>query len=71
MRQVGEADESGPTWLTTAEVAELLRVTPRTIENMRLEKRGPPYLLLGAEGIGRVVYNLRDVMAWVGTLPDW
>lgn len=66
-----ERDDSGPTWLTTAEVADLLRVTPRTIENMRLEKRGPPYLLLGGEGIGRVVYNLRDVMAWIGTLPDW
>ena len=51
--------------MTSVEVADLLKVTARTVENWRLEGRGPRYIMLGREGVGRVVYNLRDVEEWV------
>ena len=54
-----------PVFLTSVEVADLLKVTARTVENWRLEGRGPRYIRLAREGVGRVVYNLRDVEEWV------
>ena len=60
-----EKGRSYPVLLTPAEVADLLRTTPRTLENMRLTNRGPRYIRLGAEGVAKVVYDLRDVEAWL------
>lgn len=52
-------------FLTSVQVADMLKVTPRTMENMRLENRGPRYIRLGREGVAKVVYDLRDVEAWL------
>ena len=63
-----EDEEKGgsyPVLLTPVEVADMLRTTPRTLENMRLTNRGPRYIRLGAEGVAKVVYDLRDVEAWL------
>lgn len=63
---MSDEEEVGyPVLLTPAEVADLLRTTPRTLENMRLSNRGPRYIRLGAEGVAKVVYDLRDVEAWL------
>ena len=46
--------------LTTAEAAELLRLQPHTLENMRCLGTGPVFLKLG----GRVFYHRADLKAW-------
>lgn len=46
--------------LTTAEAAELLRLKPHTLENMRCEGTGPLFRKHG----GRVFYLRAEVKAW-------
>ena len=48
-------------FLTQHEVAELLRLPERTLEDWRLTHAGPPYLKLGRH----VRYDVQDVLAWV------
>ncbi|GAB3120911.1 helix-turn-helix transcriptional regulator [Glaciibacter psychrotolerans] len=50
-----------PTFLTQRELAELLQLPERTLEDWRLAHTGPPYLKLGRH----VRYDLHDVLAWV------
>lgn len=49
-----------PRYLTTAEAAGLLRLSPRTLEKHRLYGTGPEYRKIG----GRVVYPTDGVLAW-------
>lgn len=49
-----------PAFKTQAEIAELLQVPERTLEDWRLTHHGPPYLKLGRH----VRYDLLDVVAW-------
>ena len=46
--------------LTTAEAAEHLRLKAHTLENMRWQGTGPPFLKLG----GRVFYHRADLKQW-------
>lgn len=57
-----------PTFLTAIEVANMIRMSERTLENMRLDGRGPPYMRLGQGGRAKVIYELSDVMAWLKTM---
>ncbi|WP_241987542.1 helix-turn-helix domain-containing protein [Cryobacterium sp. MDB2-33-2] len=50
-----------PTFLTQRELAELLRLPERTLEDWRLTHSGPPYLKLGRH----VRYDVHDVLGWV------
>ena len=50
-----------PTFLTQHELAELLRLPERTLEDWRLMHAGPPYLKLGRH----VRYDVDDVLARV------
>ncbi|MBG6059695.1 putative DNA-binding transcriptional regulator AlpA [Cryobacterium sp. MP_M5] len=50
-----------PTFLTQRELADLLRLPERTLEDWRLTHSGPPYLKLGRH----VRYDVHDVLAWV------
>lgn len=54
-----------PVFLTPVEVAQMIRMTPRSFEVMRLDGRGPPYMRLGKGGRAKVIYNLNDVLAWI------
>ncbi|MFP5289551.1 MAG: helix-turn-helix transcriptional regulator [Actinomycetes bacterium] len=54
------ASPISPTFLTQREVAELLRLPERTLEDWRLTSHGPPYLKLGRH----VRYDLADVVGW-------
>jgi hypothetical protein len=57
-------DQTGliaPAFLTQQELAELLRLPERTLEDWRLTHTGPPYLKLGPQ----VRYDVQDVLAWV------
>ena len=48
------------TFLTQQELAEMLRLPERTLEDWRLTHTGPSYLKLGRH----VRYDLQDVLAW-------
>ncbi len=52
---------SVPVFLTQSEVAELLRLPVRTVEDWRLTRLGPPWVKLGRH----VRYEQGDLLAWV------
>lgn len=47
--------------LSTKELAHLLNLSHRTLENMRLKERGPPYVRIG-RGIR---YWEHEVLSWI------
>ncbi len=49
-----------PILLTTTQAAEFLRLSPRTLEGLRVRGGGPSY-----RKIGRVVYTQTDLLAWL------
>lgn len=51
--------------LTTSQLAELLQLSGRTLEKMRLEHRGPSYIKLGTGKAAQIRYALADVVAWL------
>lgn len=53
--------------LTTSEAANLLRLSVPTMERLRGTGEGPPYLKLGSGRTSRVVYEKRDVEAWLSS----
>lgn len=62
----GEGDRDGlPRLLTTVEAAEMLRMSPRSLEGMRLDGTGPDYIKLGLSKKAKVVYRLTDIKAWL------
>ena len=52
---------AAPVFLTQSEVAELLRLPARTVEDWRLTRSGPPWVKLGRH----VRYEQSDLLAWV------
>lgn len=50
-----------PVFLTQREVADLLRVPVRTVEDWRLTRSGPPWVKLGRH----VRYEQAELLAWV------
>jgi hypothetical protein len=52
--------------LTTAEAADYLRLSPRTLEDMRLTGNGPRFFKLGPGKRSKVVYRREDLENWVG-----
>ena len=61
LRGMNEMTQIMPTYLTQPELAELLRVSERTLEDWRLTRSGPPYSKLGRH----IRYNIDDVIVWV------
>ena len=55
--------ETLPTYLTTEEAANLLRLARRTLEKHRLYGTGPTYRKIE----GRVIYATADLIAWADT----
>jgi hypothetical protein len=53
-------DDTDNPFLTIKETAQLLRVKPRTLDNLRWRKEGPPWHRHG----GRIVYHRHEVMTW-------
>ena len=51
--------------LTTVEAAEYLRLSPRTLEDMRVTGNGPRYFKLGPGKRSKVVYKREDLEMWV------
>jgi hypothetical protein len=52
-------------WLTSDEVAELLRVRPATVAQWRWRKRGPAFVKLADGPAGKVRYERREVERWI------
>jgi excisionase family DNA binding protein len=52
-------------FLTTIEVAALLRISRRTLERMRVEGTGPRYLKVGPGKRSRVLYRQQEVEDWL------
>ena len=61
----GPLRSTGLLFLTTIEVAELLRLSRRTLERMRVEGTGPRYLKAGPGKRSRVLYREADVLTWL------
>jgi predicted DNA-binding transcriptional regulator AlpA len=53
-------------FLTTIEVADMLRISRRTLERMRVEGTGPRYIKVGPGKRSRVLYRQGDVEDWLG-----
>lgn len=53
--------------LTTVEAAEYLRLSPRTLEDMRVTGNGPRYFKLGPGRRSKVVYRREDLELWLAT----
>ncbi|MEQ1718129.1 MAG: helix-turn-helix domain-containing protein, partial [Hyphomicrobium sp.] len=45
--------------------AELLRISRRTLERMRVDGTGPRYLKVGPGKRSRVLYRQSEVLAWL------
>lgn len=62
-------------FLTTKEAATYLRMSPRTIERLRVEGTGPPYKKCGTGKKAKVLYTFADLDAWLGgarrSTSDW
>lgn len=56
-----EPDPDWPRFVRTEEAAQLLDLSPRTLEKHRCGGTGPVYRKLG----GRVVYTIADLRAWI------
>ena len=50
--------------LDSTQAAQLLGTTQDTLVDWRVDRKGPPYMKLTN---GMVRYQLRDLLAWVGT----
>ena len=61
----GTSRSTGLLFLTTIEVAEMLRLSRRTLEGMRVAGTGPRYLKAGTGKRSRVLYREADVLAWL------
>ncbi len=51
--------------LTTPEAAGLLRLSRRTLEDMRVTGHGPRYFKLGPHRRSKVVYRKADLETWL------
>jgi hypothetical protein len=52
-------------WLTSDEVAQLLRVRPATVAQWRWRRRGPAFVKLADGPAGKVRYERREVERWM------
>ncbi|CAN1724886.1 DNA-binding protein [Hyphomicrobium sp. 1Nfss2.1] len=51
--------------LTTIEAAKVLRLSPRTLERLRVQGTGPSYMKAGRGLRARVLYAPEDLNAWI------
>ena len=54
-----------PVLLTTEELAAMLRVSARTIEDWRLDRKGPHFIKMGIGKTARILYPLKEVEIWM------
>ena len=52
-------------YFDTKEAADFLRLSPRTLERMRVEGAGPKFLKAGRGIRAKVLYREEDLRSWV------
>lgn len=52
-------------FLNTIDAAKILQLSPRTLERMRVEGGGPPFLKAGPGKRSRVLYRYQDLIDWL------
>ncbi len=52
-------------FLISTEAADLLRISRRTLERMRVDGTGPRYLKVGPGKRSRVLYRQSELLAWL------
>jgi len=52
-------------FFTTKDAAELMQLSHRTLERMRVEGGGPPFVKAGNGKRARVLYLKSDLIAWL------
>lgn len=52
-------------YLTTTEAASYLRLSPRTLERLRVDGTGPKFLKAGQGVRAKVLYRPADLQAWL------
>lgn len=52
-------------FLTSNEAADLLRISRRTLERMRVDGSGPRHIKVGAGKRSRVLYRETEIDAWL------
>ena len=57
--------QTQPAYLTSQDVADLLRLSVRTLERMRVDGNGPRFLKAGTGKRSRVLYRLEDIQSWL------
>lgn len=57
--------DSALEFLTTKEVAAMLRLSVRTLEGMRRNGKGPVFTTLGNDRNSKVVYRRSDIDKWL------
>jgi hypothetical protein len=57
--------EELPELMTNLETAKLLRMSPRTLEGLRMSGNGPPFTKTGPGRGARVLYRRSAVLAWL------
>jgi len=57
-----------PVLLTTEELAAMLRRSSRTVEDWRLDGKGPECIKLGIGQTARILYPLSEVEKWLATM---
>ena len=53
------------TYLTNNEAAELLKISPRTLERLRVTGTGPNFLKVGIGKRSRVLYKHSEIVEWL------
>lgn len=56
---------SDPRFLTTEEAAAFLRLSPRTLERLRVQGTGPRFLKAGRGKRARVLYDPAELRTWL------
>jgi hypothetical protein len=62
---VGAGNKKRKRLLKTREAAEYLRLSPRTLEDMRYKGGGPAWYRLGSGRRGLVVYDIDELDSWL------
>jgi predicted DNA-binding transcriptional regulator AlpA len=60
-----ELEEFAGNYLTTDEAAQVMRLSPHTLENFRVSGFGPAFIKLGRGKRSKVVYDRADIDAWL------
>lgn len=56
---------SSPALLTTSEAARIVRLSPRTLERLRVSGQGPRFTKAGPGKRARVLYRKADIDEWL------